>query len=122
MALPAPTTATNMKTASLKISNGNAIIPGRDLYREYTGDDLYQRLGNAPVGFYRNVNESYKGLVFRDINANCTYFDITHGMVYAFDHEIWKDTIFRFVPEMKSLSIAFPTEKKMKKKVDVAAR
>lgn len=111
-----------MKTASLKIRNGNATLNGRDLYRDYTGDDLCQRHGNAPVGFYRNANESYKGIVFRDINANCTYFDITHGMIYAFDVEIWKNTRFNFIPEMKSLSIAFPTEKKVKKKVDVAAR
>jgi hypothetical protein len=111
-----------MKTTSLKIRNGNATLNGRDLYRDYTGDDLCQRHGNAPVGFYRNANTSYKGIVFRDCNGNCTYFDRTHGLVYAFERDVWFEAIFNFIPEMKSMSMAFPTEKKVKKKVDVVAR
>jgi len=54
-------------------------------------------------------------VVFRDCNGNCTYFDRTHGLVYAFEREVWSETIFNFIPEMKSMSIGFPTEKKVKK-------
>ena len=103
-----------MKTASLKIRQDKA-VEGVDLYRDFTGDDLCQRHATyVPVGFFRNADQSYKGIVFRDWNGNCTYFDRTHGLVYSFDVEIWKNTCFNFIPEMKSMSIGFPTEKKLK--------
>jgi len=113
-----------MKTATLKIANGGQ-VNGVDKYRDYTGDDLCQRHGNAPVGFYRNSNKSFKGIVFRDCNGNCTYFDRTHGVVYDFDHVVWTDTIFNFIPEMTNLSIVFPKEKKVKtvkKTLDLSVR
>lgn len=104
-----------MKTASLKIRKDKS-VEGVDVHREFTGDDLCQRNATyVPVGFFRNANKSYKGVVFRDCNGNCTYFDRTHGLVYAFEREVWSETIFNFIPEMKSMSIGFPTEKKVKK-------
>lgn len=103
-----------MKTASLKIRKDKS-VEGVDLHRDFTGDDLCQRNATyVPVGFFRNANKSYKGVVFRDCNGNCTYFDRTHGLVYALEREVWSETIFNFIPEMKSMSIGFPTEKKLK--------
>lgn len=106
-----------MKTTSLKIQGVQSVV-GKDLYRDYTGDDLCQQHGNAPVGFYSNANKSFKGIVFRDRNGNCTYFDRTHGLIYNFDKDVWFNSTFNFIPEMRSLSIGFPTEKKSKKVVD----
>lgn len=108
-----------MKTASLKIKRLNP-VNGLDLYRDYTGDDLFQRY--APVGFYRNADTTYKGIVFRDANGNCTYFDRTHGMVYPFDREVWKHAMFNFIPDMESITVGVKNEKKSKKKIDVAAK
>lgn len=113
-----------MKTTSLKIRKDKS-VEGVDLHRDFTGDDLCQRHATyVPVGFFRNADQSYKGIVFRDYNANCTYFDRTHGLVYSFDIEVWKNARFHFIPEMKSMSIGFPTEKKVKKAtkwVDICA-
>ena len=104
-----------MKTASLKIRKDKS-VEGVDVHRDFTGDDLCQRNATyVPVGFFRNANKSYKGVVFRDCNGNCTYFDRTHGLVYALEREVWSETIFHFIPEMQSMSIGFPTEKKVKK-------
>ncbi len=103
-----------MKNASLKIKTVEVNELNTD--RDFTGDDLCQRnVEYVPVGFFCNANKSFKGIVFRDINGNCTYFDRTHGLVYALEREVWNETIFKFIPDMKSLSIGFPTEKKVKK-------
>jgi len=113
-----------MKTASLKIAVPDTAVSGLDKYRDYTGAQLHDRYSKAPVGFYRNTDESFLGIVFRDINGNCTYFDRTHGMVYEMELEVWEHSMFTFLPNMKSLSILFAKKKhrkKVKKTVDVAA-
>ena len=88
--------------------------------RVYTGDELC--LPNSkyvPVGFFRNTNKSFKGIVFRDVSGNCTYFDRTHGLVYPMTREVWCETTFNFIPEMKSFTVGF--EKKAKKTVDTVS-
>ena len=104
-----------MKTSSLKIKT--TVVNDMNKDRVYTGDDLCQRNATyVPVGFFRNVNKGFKGIVFRDINGNCTYFDRTHGLVYTFEKEVWSEATFTFIYEMKSFTMGF--EKKAKKTVD----
>lgn len=107
-----------MKSASLKIKTVVVNELNKDCV--YTGNQLC--LPNSkyvPVGFFRNTNKSFKGIVFRDVNGNCTYFDRTHGLVYPMTSEVWCETTFNFIPEMKSLSIGFSTEKKSKEREKV---
>ena len=107
-----------MKSASLKIKTVNVNDLNKDCV--YTGEQLC--LPNSkyvPVGFFRNTNKSFKGIVFRDVNGNCTYFDRTHGLVYAFEREVWSESTFNFIPEMKSFTVGF--EKKAKKTVDTVS-
>lgn len=107
-----------MKSASLKIKT--TVVNELNNYRDFTGDDLCQRNATyVPVGFFRNANKGFKGIVFRDVNGNCTYFDRTHGLVYAFEREVWSEATFNFIPEMKSFTVGF--EKKDKKTVDTVS-
>lgn len=108
----------SMKTASLTIKKNE----GLDLCpsNSYTGAELclpYSKY--VPVGFFRNANTTYKGIVFRDNGGNCTYFDRTHNLVYPFDKAIWNETVFHLIPEMKSFTVGF--EKKAKKTVDTVS-
>ena len=104
-----------MKTASLKIKT--VAVNELNKYRDFTGDDLCQRDATyVPVGFFRNTNKGFKGIVFRDVNGNCTYFDRTHGLVYPMTSEVWNEATFNFIPEMKSFTVGF--EKKAKRTVD----
>lgn len=107
-----------MKTSSLTIKKNE----GLDLCpaNSYTGAELclpYSKY--VPVGFFRNANKTYRGIVFRDNGGNCTYFDRTHNLVYPFDKAIWNETVFHLVPEMKSFTVGF--EKKAKKTVDTVS-
>lgn len=88
-----------MKFASVKTKRG--ITQGKI---NFTGEELAERHG-APTGFYTNHDTSYTGIVFRDHNGNCTYFDRTHGCVYAFDKDIWKHSRFTWQSTMSSLAV-----------------
>ena len=104
-----------MKSASLKIKTVVVNELNKDCV--YTGNELC--LPNSkyvPVGFFRNTNKGFKGIVFRDVNGNCTYFDRTHGLVYPMTSEVWCEATFNFIPEMKSFTVGF--EKKAKRTVD----
>jgi hypothetical protein len=105
-----------MKRASLKIKQNE--VNGLDKYRDYTGAELCStNCKHVPAGFYRNVDKSYKGIVFRDNSGNCTYFDRTHNLVYPLEKDIWNETVFHLIPDMESFTIKFEVEKP----VDVVA-
>jgi hypothetical protein len=107
-----------MKRASLKIKQNE--VNGLDKYRDYTGAELCStNCKHVPAGFYRNVDRSYKGIVFRDTSGNCTYFDRTHNLVYPLDKDIWNETVFNLIPYMESFTVGF--EKKAKKMVDTVS-
>jgi len=104
-----------MKRASLKIKQNEVL----DLCPSncYTGAELCStNCKHVPAGFFRNVDKSYKGIVFRDNSGNCTYFDRTHNLVYPFEKDIWNETVFHLIPDMESFTVGF--EKKVKKMVD----
>lgn len=92
-----------MKFASVKTKRG--INQGKFTFsgEELAGCDV--RISYAPTGFYTNDDTSYTGIVFRDHNGNCTYFDRTHGCVYAFDKDIWKHSMFTWQSTMSSLAV-----------------
>lgn len=92
-----------MKFASVKTKRG--INQGKF---NFTGEELAERdvrKSCAPTGFYTNHDTSYTGIVLRDKNGNCTYFDRTHSCVYAFDKDIWKHTMFTWQSTMTSLAV-----------------
>jgi hypothetical protein len=89
-----------MKFASVKSTPG--INRGKFIF---SGEQLLDRHSEAPTGFYTNNDTSYKGVVFRDKNGNCTYFDRTHGLVYAFEKDVWDETIFTWQPTMSTMSV-----------------
>ena len=95
----------------------------------WTGEELLTRAMHPPVGFYKNTDTSYKGLIFVDSNVNATYLDRVHNMIYNMELEVWKNATFEFQPQIKRFTIELVKEdsvktpkKKAKKKVDVAAR
>jgi len=89
-----------MKFASVKTKRG--INQGKF---NFSGEELAERNSYAPTGFYTNDDTSYTGIVFRDHNANCTYFDRAHGCVYQFDKDIWKHSMFTWQSTMSSISV-----------------
>ena len=107
-----------MKRASLKIKQNEVL----DLCPSncYTGAELCStNCKHVPVGFFRNADTTYKGIVFRDNSGNCTYFDRTHNLVYPLEKDIWNDTVFHLIPDMESFTVGF--EKKVKKMVDTVS-
>lgn len=84
---------------------------------------------HPPVGFYKNTDTSYHGLIFVDQNANATYFDRAHNMIYNMEFEVWKESTFEFQPKIKRFTIELVNQiggkkpkKKVTKKVDGDAR
>jgi len=89
-----------MKTASVKIK--------RDINQgqyAFSGATLADRHSDAPAGYYTNADTSYTGIVLRDTRGNCTYFDRTHGLVYAFEGNIWQHNTFIRQSTMSSISV-----------------
>jgi hypothetical protein len=54
----------------------------------------------GPVGFYKNINTIYQGLIFKDTTGNITYFDIASNCVYPFDVAVWGRDNFVYVPNV----------------------
>jgi hypothetical protein len=107
-----------MKRASLKIKQNEGLdfCPSNC----YTGAELCVRNSKyVPVGFFRNADTTYNGIVFRDSSGNCTYFDRTHNLVYPLEKDIWSDAVFHLIPDMESFTVGF--EKKAKKMVDTVS-
>ena len=95
----------------------------------WTGAELLNRSPRAPVGFYKNTDTSYHGLIFVDQSVNATYFDRTHNMIYSMELEVWKEATFEFQPKIKRFVIELVNQiggkkpkKKVTKKVDGAAQ
>lgn len=80
-------------------------------FNKVDADNLpFQCLGvdikeKGPVGFYKNNDDAYNGVIFKDNNGNLTYFDVTHNAVYPFNDVIWGHDTFIFQPQMTSLKI-----------------
>jgi hypothetical protein len=86
----------------------------------WTGAELLSRSPRPPVGFYKNTDTSYHGLIFVDQAVNATYFDRTHNMIYSMELEVWKEATFEFQPKIKRFTIELVNQiggKKPKKKV-----
>jgi hypothetical protein len=95
----------------------------------WTGAELLTRAMHPPVGFYKNTDTSYHGLIFVDQNVNVTYFDRAHNMIYNMELEVWKESTFEFQPKIKRFTIELVNQiggkkpkKKVTKKVDGDAR
>lgn len=95
----------------------------------WTGAELLSRSPRPPVGFYKNTDTSYHGLIFVDQAVNATYFDRTHNMIYNMELEVWKEATFEFQPQIKRFVIELVNQiggkkpkKKVTKKVDGAAQ
>ena len=95
----------------------------------WTGAELLSRSPRPPVGFYKNTDTSYHGLIFVDQAVNATYFDRTHNMIYSMELEVWKEATFEFQPKIKRFTIELVNQiggkkpkKKATKKVDGAAQ
>lgn len=95
----------------------------------WTGAELLSRSPRPPVGFYKNTDTSYHGLIFVDQAVNATYFDRTHNMIYSMELEVWKEATFEFQPKIKRFTIELVNQiggkkpkKKVTKKVDGAAQ
>lgn len=86
------------KKISIKTSTSTPSTP-----KTYTGDDLLDE--KAPIGFYRNVDKTYSGIVLVTKCGSCTYFDINSNMVYAFDRITWKNSKFVLIPDMKKIEV-----------------
>lgn len=69
---------------------------------QYNAEDIAQ---NGPVGFYRNINTLFNGIVFRDVQGNLTYFDTILGIISPFDRESWSGDMFVYQPQMTCLHI-----------------
>ncbi len=72
------------------------------------------------MGFYKNTDTSYHGLIFVDQAVNATYYDRTHNMIYSMELEVWKEATFEFQPKLKRFTIELVNQiggKKPKKKV-----
>jgi len=69
---------------------------------QYKAEDIAE---NGPVGFYRNINTVFNGIVFRDVQGNLTYFDTTLGIISAFDREAWTGDMFIYQPQLTCLHI-----------------
>ena len=74
----------------------------QNLPLQYRGFEISQ---NGPVGFYRNIDKLYTGIVFRDVQGNVTYLDVLVGIIKPFDESIWADSIFVYQPQMTCLHI-----------------
>ena len=81
------------------------------------------------MGFYKNTDTSYHGLIFVDQAVNATYFDRTHNMIYSMELEVWKEATFEFQPKITRFVIELVNQiggkkpkKKVTKKVDGAAQ
>ena len=66
---------------------------------------------NGPVGFYRNVNAVFTGILFRDVQGNLTYIDTTLGIISAFDTEAWTGDMFVYQPQLTCLHIKCDNKK-----------
>lgn len=71
----------------------------------FKGSELIGRDSKAPSGFYTNTDTSYQGVVFRDHDGNCIYFDVCYHLVYPLVKDIWGETTFQWQSEMTSFTI-----------------
>ena len=74
----------------------------QNLPLQYKGSDISER---GPIGFYRNIDKLYTGLVFRDVQGNVTYIDVDVGVIKNFDANFWADNFFVFQPQLTCLHI-----------------
>lgn len=96
-----PTKNNNKKSITLNFPPRP--IESRDnLPIQYRGNEIGDR---GPVGFYRNVDKLYTGIVFRDVQGNITYLDIQMGIIKSFDQNIWCDSTFIYQPQLTCLHI-----------------
>ena len=65
----------------------------------------YSITAKGPVGFYKNLNTAFKGIIFKDQMNNVTYFDIDYGLIKTFNESVWGNDQFVFQPQMKCLKI-----------------
>lgn len=65
----------------------------------------YSIADKGPVGFYKNLNTAFKGIIFKDQMNNVTYFDIDYGLIKTFNESVWGNDQFVFQPQMKCLKI-----------------
>ena len=70
----------------------------------------YEISDKGPVGFYRNINKVFTGIIFRDIKGNLTYFDVSMSTVSCFDTSFWADDLFIYQPQMTCLHIRCDTK------------
>ncbi len=70
----------------------------------YTGDDLLSE--KAPVGFYKNVDKTYNGIILVSKYGYCTYFDVNSGVVYSFNGSVWGNNEFVLIPDMKKIEVS----------------
>ena len=89
----------NNKTATFKFEPTNS---KDNLPYQCNG---YSIADNGPVGFYKNLNATYKGVIFKDHMNNVTYFDIDYGLIKPFNESVWGNDQFVFQPQMKCLKI-----------------
>lgn len=88
----------NNKTATFKFEHNSA----DNLPLQCIGYDIKDK---GPVGFYKNLNKAFKGVIFRDQMGNITYFDIDYGLIKPFNNLVWGNDQFVFQPQMKCLKI-----------------
>lgn len=60
---------------------------------------------DGPIGFYKNINTDFKGVVFKDNIGNVTYFDVTYNIVQSFNENVWGYDNFVYQPQMNCLKI-----------------
>ena len=73
---------------------------------------------NAPVGFYKNTNETFKGLILKDRYGTLTYFDIEHSSIYPVDMGVWGQEVFIYCPDI-SVHVKLPGQKSKSTKLDL---
>ena len=76
-------------------------VPGVSEAR-FTGENLIKL--NCPTGFYKNEDPTYLGIVFRDKDGGCTYFDPA-GSVYPFEVNPWGNVTFVYCGDIQAIQI-----------------